>query len=155
MKLLLFSDAHRNDACFKKLMSLANELIKPDMMLYAGDGSVYFDAAEYVCTRFMVRGNCDFGSPLPDELLIPCAGHLIYLCHGHLHKVKHGLEPLAREAAAREADIAVYGHTHKQGYELVNRVHCINPGALTTGEYAVLRFEGKQFFPEFRRLRDL
>lgn len=147
MKLLLFSDAHGNTANFRALMDLANERIKPDMMLYAGDGSLGFHAVEYLCPRFMVRGNCDLGSPLPDELLIPCAGHLVYLCHGHQHKVKRGLDLLARVAAQKKADIAVFGHTHKQGLELINLVHCINPGSLASGEYAVLQLDGRHVIP--------
>lgn len=154
MKLLLFSDAHWNTGNFKALMSLAGKRIKPDMMLYAGDGGLGFDEAEHVCPRFMVRGNCDIGSPLPDEQLIPCGEHIVYLCHGHLLKVKRGLELLAREAAGRAAGIAIYGHTHRQGYELFHRVHCINPGALAAGDYAVVHLEGKRIFPAFFNLSE-
>lgn len=154
MKLLLFSDAHWNSDNFNTLMSLAGERFKPDMMLYAGDGGLSFDTVEYLCPRFMVRGNCDFGSPLPDEQLIPCAGHLVYLCHGHLHKVKRGLDLLAREAAGREAGLAVYGHTHRQGHELIHKVHCINPGALAAGDYALVHLEGRHVYPAFFNLSE-
>ncbi|HPN30767.1 MAG TPA: hypothetical protein PKY81_07405 [bacterium] len=36
----------------------------------------------------------------------------------------------------KEADIVLWGHTHKQFYQIINNVHFINPGYGKIGEYA-------------------
>ncbi|HPG30413.1 MAG TPA: metallophosphoesterase family protein [bacterium] len=39
-------------------------------------------------------------------------------------------------AEKKEADIVLWGHTHKQFYQIINNVHFINPGYGKIGEYA-------------------
>lgn len=140
MNLLLFSDSHGNLPRLRQMIKQAWQEGAPDAILYAGDGIRDLAGLEADCPVYAVRGNCDLASPAPDQLLIPYGSGHVYLCHGHLHRVKRGLTLLCAAAQASGAAVAVFGHTHQQGFAIEQGVYCINPGALDTGQYARLGF---------------
>jgi hypothetical protein len=154
MKLLLFSDSHGTG---KYLETMTEQALKEggiDAVLFAGDGLRGLYGLETLGQVFAVRGNCDPADPYtPQELTLPFGRHRIYLSHGNLNRVKRTLDLLAKAAQERKADIAVYGHTHVQHFEMISRIIYINPGALWNGEYALLHLQDDM--PpraEFRRL---
>ena len=154
MKLLLFSDSHGTERFLEAMTVRAMDEGGFSAVLFAGDGLRGLYGLDGIAQTFMVRGNCDLPDPMiPQELSLPFGKHRIYLSHGNLQKAKRTLDLLAAAANRRNAEIAVYGHTHVQQAELVSRVLCINPGALWNGEYAVLHLQDNA--PpraEFRRL---
>lgn len=75
---------------------------------------------------YAVRGNNDFASTLPDELLIELGGTRIYMTHGHLC---HGLMNLSYRAREQDAQIAMFGHTHEAFYQYAHGVWLLNPGS--------------------------
>lgn len=153
MRLLLFSDSHGNRSGIAAMVKKAAKLGPIDAVLFAGDGANDPEALDLRCPVFAVRGNCDLFSTAPEQLVLPFAGHLVYLCHGHHHQVKRGLDQLAAVARQQGAGIAVYGHSHAQAFALVDRVHCINPGALYDGAFALLALEaGGAVKPQFFQL---
>ena len=155
MNLLLFSDSHGHTDYLQALMARVCTVSRPDAILFAGDGIRDAERVNAECQVYRVRGNCDHSSNALDEQLLTFSTHRIYLSHGHLHRVKRTLDLLASAARVKDAKIAVYGHTHRQGLELVNTVYCINPGALINGEYALLRIEEDgRIFPFFHNLKD-
>ncbi len=117
--LLILSDSHgRPDA-----IAEAVRRTRPAGILFAGDGLRDLCRAELDCPLWAVRGNCDWmSSPMiiggslcdpPEEELLFWEGLSILLCHGHRYGVKSGMTIAAAHAAARGADVLVFGHTHR------------------------------------------
>ncbi|MBR6518217.1 MAG: metallophosphoesterase family protein, partial [Oscillospiraceae bacterium] len=52
------------------------------------------------------------------------------VCHGDGYYVKMGLLPLRKRCLAMGADIALYGHTHRQYYEYLEGLYLFNPGSV-------------------------
>lgn len=128
MRIAIFSDSHgRMHSCLT-----AMEKAGPvDHILHLGDSSrdaedlgiVYPEIPiTYVC------GNCDFCAGGAYEKVIELAGKKIFLCHGHTQNVKKGLSALA--AAAKGADLVLYGHTHEAFKSEVDGTLLFCPGSV-------------------------
>ena len=128
-KIILLSDTHGSRKGIDKLLPLIAE---NDYVIHLGDGAG--DMREvmelYPDKVYLVAGNCDFFSPLPDEGVLEVEYLKILYCHGHKYGVKRHLYALAKEAKARGCDIALYGHTHDALITEVDGVTLINPGTL-------------------------
>lgn len=99
-----------------------------DVILHAGDVGEddILDELEAIAPVYAVRGNTDrFDNPrLPDARELEISGVRVHVSHGH----EVGAKPLTL-MAAYDAQVIVYGHTHR---ELVTREEgrlVINPGA--------------------------
>ncbi len=129
MKVLIVSDTHRkNDNYFKVL-----DIHKPDLVIHCGDveGSEYALSEAAECPVQIVLGNNDFFSYLPRELDLKIEGFKKWVTHGHNYYVSMGNQILKQEAAARGADIVVYGHTHRPVVDRSGGVIAVNPGSLS------------------------
>lgn len=148
MKVLIVSDTHRkNDNYFKVL-----KLQKPDMVIHCGDaeGSEYVLTQAADCPVQIVLGNNDFFSYLPRELDLKIQSLKVWVTHGHNFYVSMGNQILKQEAAARGADIVLYGHTHKPVIDTGGGVIAVNPGSLSyprqdgrRPSYVVMEAEGR------------
>ena len=118
MTLLVLSDSHgRPD-----LIEEAIRRVRPDGILFAGDGLRDLTRVELPCPLWAVSGNCDWlSAPLiisgnafepQTEELVTVEGIRILLTHGHKYGVKSGPTAAAYRALELGADILVYGHTH-------------------------------------------
>ena len=126
----VFSDSHRDTFSLGRLLDQMGRL---DAACFLGD--VASDAA-YLRLRlavmegkpplYAVRGNNDYASVLPDELVCDISGKRLYLTHGHLCA---SLLSLSLRAKERGADAALFGHTHEAMNEYANGVLLLNPGA--------------------------
>ena len=126
----VFSDGHRDTFSLGRLLDQMGQL---DAACFLGD--VASDAA-YLRLRlaemegkpplYAVRGNNDYASVLPDELVCDIGGKRLYLTHGHLCA---SLLSLSLRAKERGADAALFGHTHEVMNEYANGVLLLNPGA--------------------------
>lgn len=156
MKICVFSDSHG----YAGNMIAAIELEKPDACFFLGDGErdiagiigKYPDLPFYV-----VRGNCDFGTEHSSSICCVADGVRIFATHGHLSNVKREMEldTLTSQALESGADIALFGHTHRQ--ELTERfgVTLINPGSAGRGYYpgyALLTIENGSFTADLKSL---
>ena len=151
MTLLLLSDSHgKSDR-----MTEAIARVRPDALLFAGDGLRDLTRVDIPCPFWTVTGNCDV-STLPlvvgdtalearDEELISIGGIRILLMHGHRYAVKHTLTVAVSRAAELQADVLVFGHTHTPteltlhpdnawGIPLEKPLTVVNPGSL--GDYS-------------------
>ena len=119
MTLLVVSDSHQHTGKLRE----AIERARPDGILFAGDGLRDLTACDVRVPLWAVRGNCDAMvasiivsgqelTPRKEELIV-IDGVRILLLHGDRVEVKHGLSTAIRYAALRDADVLVYGHTHK------------------------------------------
>jgi len=99
-----------------------------DLILHAGDvgESAVLDALWAIAPVHAVRGNVDHdGAGLRDSLLLQLDGVQVHLSHGH----ELGSPTPAALAARYQADVIVYGHTHRSLVTHVGPTLVINPGA--------------------------
>ena len=159
MKILAVSDTHGRDEKLEQVV----EREKPfDYLIHCGDveGREFFIEALADCPCTIVAGNNDFFSDLPREDEIVLEGHKIMVTHGHNYGVSMDLYGISEEAAARECEIVLFGHTHKPVIEKKNGVLVINPGSVSfprqegrKPSYAILNLEeGKEPQAEIRFL---
>ncbi|MEH7387872.1 metallophosphoesterase [Bacillus sp. JJ1521] len=126
MKVLIISDSH---GLTKELLDI-KERHKNDVefMLHLGDSELSSQSEE-MSGFSAVRGNCDFDSNFPDDMIVLLNGVKVYLTHGHLHNVKMTLMNLKYRAQEVGASIACFGHSHLAGAELIDNILFINPGS--------------------------
>jgi hypothetical protein len=100
-----------------------------DLILHAGDvgGPAVLDELRPIAPIHAVYGNTDPpGEPgLAARLHLDLAGRSVHVSHGH----EVGRPTPAALAARYEADVIVYGHTHKPLIEYVGSTLVVNPGA--------------------------
>jgi len=145
---LILSDIHGAENNLRWLLEEVWKTVGPiDAYICLGDGVRDFERAEGFirnrdahATMYAVRGNCDFVTNYPDRLVIRLGGLKVYLTHGHIHRVKSGLDYLCGAARAEEADVALYGHTHRANVEYTTP-WMINPGAAENDCCALLEIE--------------
>jgi putative phosphoesterase len=98
-------------------------------ILHAGDvcGDEILDELELIAPVQAVYGNCDEpGNPrLRERLDLEVGGVRVHVSHGH----ELGRPGAAKVAATYDADVCVYGHTHRQLIERVAGRLIVNPGA--------------------------
>ena len=159
-KLVVMSDTHVRPGVFRRVLNHEKQV---DALFFTGDGGRDLEFLETEFPRlavYQVHGNCDFGSLFPAEGLASFEGVLFFYTHGHNYNVKYELTELARAAAARGADVALFGHTHLPTLEQIDTVTLFNPGSagaprFSAPTYGVItvekgkppRFEHKQVPP--------
>ena len=148
LRALILSDIHGETTTLRWLLEEVWKQVGPiDAYICLGDGVRDFDNAEaFIRSRdphasmYAVRGNCDFISNYPERLVIRLGGLGIYMTHGHIHRVKGGLDYLRGAAREANADIALYGHTHRANVEYTTP-WLINPGAAEDDCCALMEIE--------------
>lgn len=141
LKILVASDTHGRVDLLMEAISRNPDL---DAVIFLGDGISDLEfVSEYFRLRhiswYAVRGNCDFDRLFRDEPLektgvLSIAGHRIVYTHGDLYGAKGGMEGLYSLAKSREADIVLYGHTHRRREEYRDGVYYVNPGSLYSSD---------------------
>lgn len=119
------------------LISDTHSLIRPealialagaDVILHAGDvgGAAIIDALQRIAPVHAVVGNTDpLDGTLPEHVHLEFDGVTIHVSHGH----ELGRPTPARLLARYDADVLVYGHTHKALVERHGARLVVNPGA--------------------------
>ena len=129
MKALVVSDTHGAHGN----LDTAIEREEPfDVIFHLGDveGGEHYIQAVVDCPVHIVKGNNDFFADLPADKEVKLEGHRIFMTHGHGYYVSMGEEHIVREARLRQADIALYGHTHRPSVREKEGVLVMNPGSL-------------------------
>ena len=166
MTLLILSDSHGHP----DRVAEAIRRVRPDGLLFAGDGLRDLTYCDLPCPLWAVRGNCDWlSSPLilggvacvpEEEELITLEGVRILLIHGHKYGVKGGLGQAILRATHLEADVLIFGHTHvplelrltpdrAYEYAVTKPLILLNPGSLGDREasFGTLTIRGGQILP--------
>ena len=128
-KLLILSDSHGSTQAVRRILAAEKDA---DAVIFLGDGLHDLEKAltEAPKTRvYSVAGNCDFGALEPLDGLAAFDGVVIFYTHGHMYGVKYDLDTLADAAAARGAEVALFGHTHIPLEEQPGTVLLFNPGS--------------------------
>ncbi|WP_022851243.1 metallophosphoesterase family protein [Limisalsivibrio acetivorans] len=153
MRILIISDTH-TDSTEKLPKVILEEAAKADTILHAGDIDNYQLIRELKSINpsvYAVRGNMDEGlgdGSLPATRQMSFEGVLIGIAHGH--GSPFGLENRLLYLFP-DADIIVYGHTHKPFWGEIGGVYMLNPGSPTanryqnSGSYAVLTIDENGF----------
>lgn len=131
MRILVISDTHGDFDTLYRLWQ--SEKHRTDLLLHLGDGEQDIDdlrAVDPLVPMRFVCGNCDYRSTAADTALVQADGLRILLTHGHVYYVNESLSRLASEARRQKADIALFGHTHRQLCRTENGITVMNPGSL-------------------------
>lgn len=126
MKLILFSDNHRNRENILEMIKLEPGA---DRLISLGDSEM----TEMELSNLGiigVRGNYPFEPAFPNELLFDFDGWKILLTHGHLLSVKSGISRIYQYGLSKQADIACFGHTHIPYLEDFGDITLLNPGSI-------------------------
>ncbi|SFC44491.1 YfcE family phosphodiesterase [Clostridium uliginosum] len=130
MLIAVLSDTHR----MGKYINMVREHIKKaDILIHLGDN---VEDAEELSSNFhgevyIVSGNCDYSTKYPKERVIEIEDKRIFLTHGDLYGVKYNLNNIYYRTRELDADIALFGHTHKSIIEKVHNITLMNPGSLS------------------------
>lgn len=127
-----------SDAIRVGLISDTHGLLRPEVhevfagvarILHAGDvcADEILDELALIAPTQAVFGNCDdpMDPRLRESLDVTIGGVRIHVQHGH----ELGRPRPKQVAATYDADVCVYGHTHRQSVDLVDGRLIVNPGA--------------------------
>lgn len=156
-KLLILSDSHGSTQAVRRILAAEKDA---GAVIFLGDGLHDLELALTEAPKmrvYSVAGNCDFGALEPLDGLAAFDSVVIFYTHGHMYGVKYDLDTLAEAAAARGAEVALFGHTHIPLEEQHGTVLLFNPGScgrcytgpdtygvLTLADGRVLRAEHKE-----------
>ena len=129
-KLLVLSDSHGARGAIERILN--KEQNNVDAVIFLGDGLRDLEQALAFFPHlrvYSVAGNCDFGALEPLDGLAGFDQTVVFYTHGHMYGVKYDLDTLADAAAARGAEVALFGHTHKPIALQKNGVFLFNPGS--------------------------
>lgn len=100
-----------------------------ELILHSGDvgGSGILDELRLIAPVKAVRGNTDPpGEPgLSEEVVVAIDGIQVHVSHGH----EVGSPTPAKLAARYDADVVVFGHTHRSLVTRLGKQLFVNPGA--------------------------
>jgi len=106
-----------------------NALSGVQLILHAGDvgGDEILDELRLIAPVRAVLGNTDppGDSSLSDRIDLALGGLRIHVSHGH----EVGSPTPAKLAAKYDADVVIYGHTHRQQVTQLGDQLFVNPGA--------------------------
>ncbi len=160
-RIIIISDTHSQT--IEKLPSHLIENIKQaDIVIHAGDADTinFIDELENICKHlYAVKGNCDIGSKLPNQLIVEIEGVKIGINHG-TGNYNNVIDRLYYTFSEDDPNIIIYGHTHIPINEEIEGVWFINPGSTSLnrtysyGTYAELIIEDNKFSSQIMKAED-
>lgn len=136
MKYLVVSDNHGDRQSLVELIETYRG--KVDGMFHCGDSEL--EPTDEIWQDFLVvTGNCDYYPEYKKEQVVRIGSDTLLMLHGHLANVRFSLNQLLYRAKEVGATIALFGHTHELGVELIDGVLALNPGSirLPRGRYQI------------------
>lgn len=133
MRILVVSDTHRN---VRNLREILLQQPSAEVVIHLGDVEEDVQLLRHSFPEKMflqVRGNCDWGSTLPDRGIYEAEGVKIFYTHGHLYNVKTGLYQAVCAAREQKAQVLLFGHTHKALTDYEDGLYLMNPGSASCG----------------------
>jgi uncharacterized protein len=98
-----------------------------ELILHAGDvgGTSILERLRHLAPVQAVHGNVDAKDTLPAAIDFELEGTRLHVSHGH----EIGVPTPDRLVERYDADIIVYGHTHKHLMQRIGTTLVVNPGA--------------------------
>lgn len=146
MKILLFSDNHRDRVAVKELV---NKHPKVDYTICLGDSEMR-ESELTELNIFGVKGNYPFEPNFPKDLELVFEGVKVFFTHGHNYSVKLGIKRILNKAIYNQYEVVCFGHTHQPLCIESEGVILINPGSLSNSRsygqptYAILEITEKE-----------
>ncbi|MGX6961459.1 metallophosphoesterase [Vagococcus xieshaowenii] len=132
MKYLVVSDNHGERDILVELADKYRQQV--DIMFHCGDSELL--PTDSLWQDFIVvTGNCDYDHRYKKFQEVSVGEDTIYMTHGHLSAVRLDLQSLFYEAKEKQANIALYGHTHVLHSEMVEDMLIVNPGSISQPRY--------------------
>lgn len=138
MRILVVSDSHGDVFSLRKAV---RSQPTAEIVVFLGDGERDMDFVSYETENkhvIAVKGNCDFGSILPENVTQTISEKKLFVTHGYLENVKFGDDKLIYKGQSLGADIILYGHTHVPVNKYVDGVYVFNPGSIRNGNYGFI-----------------
>jgi uncharacterized protein len=127
MKVIVVSDSHGSTETLTEIAErYQNEV---DVMFHCGDSELSKEHPA-ISPFITVRGNCDFETSFPNELIHSINGCKFLVTHGHLYQIKTTLMKLYYQAEEQGAHIVLFGHSHQLGVEKIGNHIFLNPGSI-------------------------
>ena len=129
MRVLIISDTHGRHTAFDRAIMEAGKI---DYLVHLGDtegGEDYIEAF-CGCPAYILAGNNDFFSRNLREMEIYFGKKKAFMAHGHQYSVSLGVERILDEGRSRNADIVMFGHTHRPYLKKFGDITVLNPGSL-------------------------
>lgn len=161
MRILLISDTHGYRKAIQEVLAEAG---KVDMVFHMGDieGDEDYLRENANCPVYIVAGNNDIYSSLPDDIETQVGRYKVLVTHGHMHHIHYDLDNLEILGRAMEKDIVMFGHIHRPVVENRNGIYLINPGSLTYPRqsdhkrtYIIMELNDGQIHFELKSLENL
>lgn len=130
MKILIVSDTHgRND----NLVRVLEREGPISGLIHCGDVEGEEDTIREMadCPVYMVSGNNDYFSDLPDEIEIELGGCRMFISHGHMYGVYLDLKKIWEEGYSRDVQVIAFGHIHRPVLKEIRGITLVNPGSLS------------------------
>ena len=126
----VFSDSHGDKQALSDLLEKMGYL---DAVCFLGDVASDADYLQSLTMAmpnhppfYAVRGNNDYMCLLQETCIMEIGGKRFFMTHGHRFT---SLMNLALRAKENEADVALFGHTHRPLCEEAYGVLLLNPGS--------------------------
>lgn len=137
-KIVLVSDNHLNSDILQKIY---NQHLDADYFLHCGDSELL---PENIKPFISVRGNNDLSDLYPDHLIFKIEDLNILMLHGHRYITLKSYDSLIYKAMELNANICLFGHTHRfadfedSGIRFINPGSCNNSRDIEGPSYAIL-----------------
>lgn len=128
MKILVFADSHTDT---QTMLSVA-QAEQPDCIFHLGDhiADALVLQKNTDIEMHLIKGNTDQASDFREEELLTLENRRIFMIHGHQHDVENGLSELCDAAKQYQANIVLFGHTHKPYLGYTDGIWLMNPGRI-------------------------
>ncbi len=128
MKILVVSDSHGRTEDIEFLKEKHGSEVAA--MIHCGDSEL--EKGHEALEGFVyVKGNCDYGQDFADHQVKEVGGYRLLVTHGHLYNIGINLQRLSYKAAEEQADIVLFGHSHRPGSMMDDDgILYINPGSI-------------------------
>lgn len=153
MKILCVSDTHGDSTNLKEVIKSEKEI---DLLFHAGDKIIDVEPIQNQDFNIVkVKGNRDFQYEEDLDKIINIKNKKILLTHGHKYRVKYGLTNLSYKAQEIEADIVIFGHTHRSLKLEQDSILYLNPGSLVYprdgfASYGIIEVRGEEAIFEIK-----
>ena len=130
MKIAIISDSHYDASSVNAIKKHLNSV---DIIIHCGDGAPDIKLLEkdFNGEIYAVKGNCDMTNEYPSQRIVDVMGIRIFITHGHMYNVKNEYNTIFYKGKEVEADIVLFGHSHKALINNHDGITIMNPGSIT------------------------
>lgn len=130
MKIAVISDSHYDASSIKLVKKYLSGV---DVLIHCGDGveDTKLLEKDFNGEIYSVRGNCDISNKYPNERILDFMGTKIFVTHGHMYNVKAEYNSIFYKGKEAEADIVLFGHSHRAMISNLESMTLMNPGSVT------------------------